>query len=99
MANWDKLNKEFDSVINNISDKEFLCWYDNIEIQKDLCQLGLTLDESIMSIMNDFHKFNGQLFYQVDISTSTPESSIFKYPHKKKCVPSVDDNDNFSFAA
>ena len=28
MANWDKLNKEFDECLANLTDEEFQKWYD-----------------------------------------------------------------------
>jgi len=35
MANWDKLNSEFDTVIDNISDEDMDDWYLHTEQQKE----------------------------------------------------------------
>lgn len=41
MANWDKLNKEFDDCLNNMSDEEFRAWANKLkpmsEEKKVLC--------------------------------------------------------------
>ncbi len=34
MANWKKLNKELDKVLNNLTDKELYDWYKNNKKKK-----------------------------------------------------------------
>ena len=60
MANWDKLNKEFDAILNNISDEEWNDWYNNIDAQKDMCQMQMLLEAKMQSekIINLLHFYN-----------------------------------------
>lgn len=61
MANWDKLNKEFDEILNNISDEEWNDWYNNIDRQKDMYQLQILLDAKMQSEKIRFNKISGNL--------------------------------------
>jgi hypothetical protein len=49
MANWDKLNEEFDAILNNISDEEWNDWYNNIEAQKDMYKMQMLLESKMQS--------------------------------------------------
>jgi len=49
MANWDILNKEFDAILNNISDEEWNDWYNNIDSQKEMCQKQMLLEAKMQS--------------------------------------------------
>ena len=54
MANWKKLNKEFDNVFDNISDQEWNDWYCNIDAQKEMYQKELLLEFEIQAAQLDF---------------------------------------------
>lgn len=61
MANWDKLNKEFDAILNNISDEEWNDWYNNIDAQKEMCQMQMLLEAKMQSEKLIFNKLFGEL--------------------------------------
>ena len=61
MANWDKLNKEFDVILNNISDEEWNDWYNNIDAQKDMCKMQMLLEAKMQSEKIIFNKLLGEL--------------------------------------
>jgi hypothetical protein len=61
MANWDILNKEFDAILNNISDEEWNDWYNNIDSQKEMCQKQMLLEAKMQSEKIIFNKLFGNL--------------------------------------
>jgi len=61
MANWEKLNKEFDAIIDNISDQEWKDWYNLIEVQKEMCQMQMMLEAKMQSEKIIFNKLLGKL--------------------------------------
>lgn len=61
MANWDKLNEEFDAILNNISDEEWNDWYNNIEAQKDMYKMQMLLESKMQSEKIIFNKLLGNL--------------------------------------
>lgn len=61
MANWEKLNKEFDAILDNISDQEWNDWYDSIDAQKEMCQMQMMLEAKMQSEKIIFNKLLGEL--------------------------------------
>ena len=61
MANWDKLNKEFDAILDNISDQEWNDWYNNIDAQKEMCQMQMLLEAKMQSEKIIFNKIIGKI--------------------------------------
>lgn len=41
MANWEKLNKEFDQVMNNMTDQDWINWQNNRLVNKQKRQADL----------------------------------------------------------
>lgn len=64
MANWEKLNKEFDDVFDNISDQEWSDWYNNIDAQKEMYQKELLLESEIQAAQYDFDKLEGNIILE-----------------------------------
>lgn len=63
MANWNKLNKEFDNVINNLTDKDWNDWYDNIDKQKESCKIQM-----ILEAIDALNKLNRKIFIKHETS-------------------------------
>ena len=47
MANWKKLNKEFDEVLNNLTDEEWEAWYIHKEVKGVMKRRQLISDAKI----------------------------------------------------
>ena len=71
MANWDKLNKEFDAILNNISDEEWNDWYSNIDAQKEMCQMQILLEAKMQSEKIIFNKLLGKLIVNETFASKT----------------------------
>jgi hypothetical protein len=71
MANWDKLNKELDTIINNISDEEWEDWYGNIEAQKEMCKMQMILEAKLQSEKIIFNKLLGKLIINETLRSDT----------------------------
>ena len=61
MANWEELNKEFDAIIDNISEKEWNDWYNTIEAQKEMSQMQMMLEAKMQSEKIVFNTLLGEL--------------------------------------
>ena len=57
MANWKKLNKEFDEVLNNLTDEEWEGWYKHKEGKGAMKRKQLILDAKIQELKLDFCHF------------------------------------------
>ena len=53
MANWKKLNKEFDKVLNNLTDKEWEEWYKHKEGKGVMKRKQLISDAKIQELKNE----------------------------------------------
>lgn len=51
MANWDLLNKNYQDVVNNISDAEWKTWAINREKKKELRRFSLAIKEKSAELM------------------------------------------------
>jgi len=71
MANWEILNKEFDAILNNISDEEWNDWYGNIEDQKEMCQMQMILEARLQSEKIIFNKLLGDLIINETLRSDT----------------------------
>ncbi len=71
MANWDELNKEFDAILNNISDEEWNDWYGNIDAQKEMCQMQMMLEAKLQSEKITFNKLLGELIIDETLKSDT----------------------------
>ena len=60
MANWEKLNKEFDDLIDNLSDEEWNTWYENREEKRTVRRQKMLLEAQIQEVKN---KRNGVMKY------------------------------------
>lgn len=59
MANWEKLNKEFHNIIDNLTDQELSEWYNNRLNNKELRKQSYQLSEIIYALRNDFRNILG----------------------------------------
>ena len=53
MANWKKLNKEFETVINKITDAEWDNWIKNIDEQKNNEKIKMLIEAYIQAKKNN----------------------------------------------
>lgn len=67
MADWKKLNKEFDDLIDNISDEDFKKWYDSLEKRRLKNAKNTCILES-----EEFRK----LQYAVEFATNHKEFTV-----------------------
>lgn len=61
MANWEKLNREFDAILDSISDQEWNDWFDSIEDQKEMCKMQMILEARMQSEKIIFNGLLGEL--------------------------------------
>jgi hypothetical protein len=102
MANWDKLNKEFDVILNNISDEEWNDWYGNIDAQKEMYKMQMMLEAKMQSEKIIFNKLLGKLIVDETLKSDTIVnlSNITitqKFSENKSTKPR--DTTNYSLAA
>lgn len=71
MANWEKLNKEFDAILENISNQEWKDWHDSIEAQKEMCQMQMMLEAKMQSEKIIFNKLLGELIINETLKSDT----------------------------
>ena len=50
MANWEKLNREFDDLINNLPEDEWDKWYENREVKKAIRRQKMNLKIQIQEL-------------------------------------------------
>ncbi len=60
MADWDKLNKELDSILENITDNEWNDWIEDISKQKEIEKMQMLLDANLQSEKLLFEKLIGK---------------------------------------
>ncbi len=70
MANWNILNKEFDAVLNSISDADFEDWYSNIEAQKEIGKLQMLLEAKLQSERISFKKQSGKVIVKETVKSN-----------------------------
>jgi hypothetical protein len=68
MANWDKLNQEFDNLLENISDQEWETWAQNREQKKIVRRLQLELKAKIQLCKIELDAF----FTECQINENAP---------------------------
>ncbi len=73
MSKWDKLNKAFDDVIDNMTDEEWQYWRDNQAQNQTLRQAKMKLEMEIHLQNLYFQSLEGILIFQ------TPTSNILQY--------------------
>lgn len=47
MADWGKLNKEFDDLMGNLTDADWIKWKENKEVKRNIRRMNLTLKAKI----------------------------------------------------
>lgn len=60
VANWDILNKEFDDLLNRLSDDEWQEWYDHKDTQETILRLELTIKAKISEYKMFSKNFEGE---------------------------------------
>ena len=70
VANWDILNKEFDDLLDRLSDDEWIAWHEKIETQKKMLRLDLLLKAEIQAAKILGSKQSGNSIYKAELSSS-----------------------------
>ncbi len=80
MANWEKLNKEFDAVLDNITDKEWNDWFEGVSEQKELEKMQMLLEANLQSEKLLFNKLIGNtIINQTLVGESVVDLSRLKF--------------------
>lgn len=102
MANWEKLNKEFDTILNSITDKEWDSWVKGVSKQKELEKMQLLLDANMQSEKLLFEKLNGNIIVnQTLVSDNVVDLSKLKFDNNFSNVKRYNSKskNNYSLAA
>lgn len=75
VANWKILNKEFDDLMNKLSDDEWINWYNQIDAQKESLRKDLLLSAKIQETKNSLSGVTGESIYN-DVQSSLPHIHI-----------------------
>ena len=92
MANWDILNKEFDDILNNISDDDWSDWFNNLDAQKEMCKMQMNLEANLQAQKLSFNKIIGHLIINetltsvsiVHASNIIVSDDFYNYDNKSK---------------
>ena len=60
MANWEKLNKEFDDLIDNMSQEDWKHWDANRAARRELRKANVLIKAKIRERLMNFEEFVGQ---------------------------------------
>jgi hypothetical protein len=65
MGKWEKLNKEFSDVLDNLSDEDLLRWNERKEAKRRMKQLELQLSKKMQEglLTFSYHVVNGQSIF------------------------------------
>ena len=74
VANWDILNKEFDDLMNKLSDDEWIAWYSQIDAQKESLRKDILLSAKIQE-----KKISPSLYNGVNIFNEVQTSMQYDY--------------------
>lgn len=102
MANWEKLNKEFDTILDSITDKEWDNWFEGISKQKELEKMQMLLEANMQSEKLLFDKLMGNtIVNQTLVSESVVDSSKLKLGNNFSNVKKYNSKseNNYSLAA
>ena len=102
MANWEKLNKELDTVLDSITDKEWDNWLESISNQKELEKMQLLLEANMQSEKLLFDKLMGNIIInQTLVSDSVVDLSKLKLDNSFSDVKRYNSKgkNNYSLAA
>jgi hypothetical protein len=79
-AKWDKLNKEFDDVIDNMTDEQWHYWRNNQAKNQALRQAKMKLEMEIHLQKLYFQGLGGRIIYQ------NPASNLIQYAQVNDAV-------------
>lgn len=102
MANWEELNKEFDTVLDSITDKEWDNWIEGVSRQKELEKMQLLLEANMQSEKLLFEKLMGNIIVnQTLVSDSVVDLSKLKFDNSFSDVKKYNSKgkNNYSLAA
>lgn len=102
MANWEKLNKEFDTILDSITDKEWDNWLEGISKQKELEKMQMLLEANMQSEKLLFDKLMGNIIVnQTLVSESVVDLSKLKFDNNFSNVKRYNskNKNNYSLAA
>lgn len=74
MANWEKLNKEFEAALSNLTDEQFAFWNSQKESKKKMRRTELELSAKIQAQKLALEQFSG-----TELLNSNIESSALYY--------------------
>jgi hypothetical protein len=85
VANWDILNKEFDDLMNKLSDDEWIAWYSQIDAQKESLRKDILLSAKIQE-----KKISPSLYNGVNIFNEVQTSMQYDYINNE--LVKIEDN-------
>lgn len=96
MANWDKLNKEFDQLIDNLSAEEWMIWAANKQTRKVMRRLEMEM-KAKLQLEKIFlsNRVGSQILDNMPVSGANCNNSTFNFTE----TPVVAGENNYPLAA
>lgn len=70
MANWDKLNKQFDDLIDKMSHEDWVLWAENKESRKEMRRMEILLKQKLQEEKIYLSSREGiTIFSEISVST------------------------------
>jgi hypothetical protein len=69
VANWDILNKEFDDLLERLTDEDWIKWHENIETQKKMDRLDMLLKAELQASKILKSKLKSTSIYSAELSS------------------------------
>lgn len=91
MANWEKLNTKFDTVLNNMTDREWDLWYKNIETKKSIRKEKLLMESIMHGMRLNLNRLHGNTIIQESFVNVNIFESAAGSPVQVKCTSNNED--------